>query len=72
MNRDGLRCPGPGGNLRPPGTALARREAQGWLTYRTGAVADRDGGTTGIGLNQTVAVPEQGSVREVGSGWGLS
>jgi hypothetical protein len=38
------------------------------LTYRTGTLAARDGGTTGIGLNQTVPVPAQGRVSEVGSG----
>jgi hypothetical protein len=38
----------------------------------TGALADRDGGTTGMGLNQTVPVPLHGRVSEVGSGLGLS
>ena len=56
----------------PPGLGAAGTAAQGLLTYRTGATADRDGGTTGIGLNQTLPVPEQGRVTEVGSDLGLS
>ena len=59
-----------GGSLLGP--ALAGTAAQGLLTYRTGATADRDGGTTGIGVNQTLPVPEQGRVTEVGSDLGLS
>jgi hypothetical protein len=45
---------------------------QRWLTNRTGTTADRDGGTTGIGLNQTLPVPAQGRVSEVGRDLGLS
>ena len=52
-------------------TVTVRAPDQGWPTYWTGTLSDRDGGITGIGVNQTVPVPPHGNVSAVDKGWGL-